>query len=71
MRLASRWVNAACVATGIFAVTSGAALADVKIGVTLSATGPAASTPLHYPILARDGLPKPLRPGATWLSSIS
>ena len=29
MRLASRWVNAACVATGIFAVTSGAALADV------------------------------------------
>ncbi|WP_233865418.1 ABC transporter substrate-binding protein [Paraburkholderia adhaesiva] len=43
MRLALRWVNAACVVSGIFAVTSGAAFADVKIGVTLSATGPAAS----------------------------
>ncbi|RQH06108.1 ABC transporter substrate-binding protein [Paraburkholderia dinghuensis] len=43
MRLALRWVNAACVVSGIVAVTSGAAFADVKIGVTLSATGPAAS----------------------------
>ncbi|CAG9194775.1 Branched-chain amino acid ABC transporter substrate-binding protein [Paraburkholderia tropica] len=38
-----RWMNAACVATGMLAATAGAAHAEVKIGVTLSATGPAAS----------------------------
>ena len=43
MRLALRWISAACVATGMCAATAGAAWADVKIGVTVSATGPAAS----------------------------
>ncbi|MFP3747661.1 branched-chain amino acid ABC transporter substrate-binding protein, partial [Achromobacter sp. SIMBA_011] len=43
MQLVWRWMNAACVATGVLAATAGVAHADVKIGVTLSATGPAAS----------------------------
>ncbi|HTH61814.1 MAG TPA: ABC transporter substrate-binding protein [Paraburkholderia sp.] len=43
MQLALRWIATACVATGMFAATAGVAVADVKIGVTVSATGPAAS----------------------------
>jgi len=43
MQLALRWITAACVAAGVFAATTGAAFADVKIGVSVSATGPAAS----------------------------
>src|SRR5213595_3526506 len=43
MKSALRWISAAWVATGVCAAWSGHAFADVKIGVTLSATGPAAS----------------------------
>src|ERR1700761_672288 len=43
MKSALRWISAALVATGVCAAWSGAALADVKIGITVSATGPAAS----------------------------
>ena len=43
MKLALRWMRAALVATGVSAAWSGHAFADVKIGVTVSATGPAAS----------------------------
>lgn len=43
MKSALRWISAALVATGVSAAWSGHAFADVKIGVTLSATGPAAS----------------------------
>lgn len=43
MKSASRWMGAAWVATGVSAAWSGHAFADVKIGVTVSATGPAAS----------------------------
>src|ERR1700758_2322733 len=43
MNSALRWMSAALIATGVSAVWSGHAFADVKIGVTVSATGPAAS----------------------------
>lgn len=43
MKSALRWISAALVATGISAAWSSHAFADVKIGVTVSATGPAAS----------------------------
>src|ERR1700748_257191 len=43
MNSALRWMSAALVATGVSAAWSGHAFADVKIGVTVSATGPAAS----------------------------
>ncbi len=43
MKSALRWISAALVATGVSAAWSGHAFADVKIGVTVSATGPAAS----------------------------
>jgi len=43
MQLVWRWVGAACVATGVLAATAGRASADANIGVTLSATGAAAS----------------------------
>ncbi|CAB3765258.1 ABC transporter substrate-binding protein [Paraburkholderia humisilvae] len=43
MKSALRWISAALVATGLSAAYSGPAAADVKIGVTVSATGPAAS----------------------------
>src|SRR6201996_2597263 len=43
MKSALRWISAALVATGVSAAWSGYAFADVKIGVTVSATGPAAS----------------------------
>src|ERR1700730_5512222 len=43
MKSALRWMSAALVATGVSAAWSGHAFADVKIGVTVSATGPAAS----------------------------
>src|ERR1700744_25741 len=43
MNSALRWISAALVATGVRAAWSGHAFADVKIGVTVSATGPAAS----------------------------
>src|SRR5690242_15949333 len=43
MKSALRWISAAWVATGVCAAWSGHAFADVKIGVTVSATGPAAS----------------------------
>ena len=43
MKSALRWISAALVATGVSATWSGHAFADVKIGVTVSATGPAAS----------------------------
>jgi len=43
MKLALRWIAAALVAMGTSAWFSTQALADVKVGVTVSATGPAAS----------------------------
>jgi len=43
MKSAMRWISAACVAAGMTGAWSGHAWADVKIGVTVSATGPAAS----------------------------
>ena len=43
MKSALRWISAALVATGVSAAWSGPVFADVKIGVTVSATGPAAS----------------------------
>jgi len=43
MKSALRWISAALVAAGVCATYSGAACADVKIGMTVSATGPAAS----------------------------
>lgn len=43
MKLALRWIAAALVATGTSAWFSTQALADVKVGVSVSATGPAAS----------------------------
>jgi branched-chain amino acid transport system substrate-binding protein len=43
MKSALRWISAALVATGVSAAWSCHAFADVKIGVTVSATGPAAS----------------------------
>ena len=43
MKSAMRWISATCVAAGVLAAWSGAASAQVKIGVTVSATGPAAS----------------------------
>ena len=43
MKFTLRWIGAALAATGMAAGWSGHALADVKIGVTVSATGPAAS----------------------------
>ncbi|MGF6902455.1 hypothetical protein P3T22_003733 [Paraburkholderia sp. GAS348] len=43
MKSALRWMSAALVATGLSAAWSGHAFADVKSGVTVSATGPAAS----------------------------
>ena len=43
MKSALRWISAAWVAAGVSAAWSGPAFADVKIGVTVSATGPAAS----------------------------
>ncbi|MGH8777688.1 hypothetical protein [Paraburkholderia sp.] len=42
MKLALRWVSLASVVAGVFGVTGKAAFADVKIGVTASATRPAA-----------------------------
>jgi branched-chain amino acid transport system substrate-binding protein len=43
MKSAMRWISAASVAVGVTAAWSSHAWADVKIGVTVSATGPAAS----------------------------
>ena len=43
MKSALRWISAALVAAGVSAAWSTHAFADVKIGVTVSATGPAAS----------------------------
>ena len=43
MKSALRWISAALVAAGVSAAWSSHAFADVKIGVTVSATGPAAS----------------------------
>ena len=43
MKLASRWISTAAFAASVSAVVSTQAFADVKIGVTLSETGPAAS----------------------------
>ncbi len=40
---ALRWFSAALVAAGACTAWSGPAFADVKIGITVSATGPAAS----------------------------
>jgi hypothetical protein len=42
MKSVLRWMSAALVATGISAAWSSHAFAGVKIGVTISATGPAA-----------------------------
>ncbi|HZZ06252.1 ABC transporter substrate-binding protein [Paraburkholderia sp.] len=43
MKSSLRWMSAAWVATGVSAAWNGHAFADVKIGVTVSTTGPAAS----------------------------
>src|SRR5471030_2220262 len=43
MKLALRWLSTAAFVASVSAVVSTQAFADVKIGVTLSATGPAAS----------------------------
>jgi hypothetical protein len=43
MKLVLRWISTAVVVASAFSVMSSQAFADVKIGVTLSATGPAAS----------------------------
>ncbi len=43
MKLALRWISTAAFVASVSAVVSTQAFADVKIGVTLSATGPAAS----------------------------
>src|ERR1700741_5622260 len=43
IKSAMRWISAASVAVGVTAAWSSHAWADVKIGVTVSATGPAAS----------------------------
>ena len=43
MKLALRWISTAAFAASVSAVVSTQAFADVKIGVTLSETGPAAS----------------------------
>lgn len=43
MLAAVRWISAACAVAGAGAMLAGTAWADVKIGVTVSATGPAAS----------------------------
>jgi branched-chain amino acid transport system substrate-binding protein len=43
MKSAMRWISAASVVVGVTAAWSSHAWADVKIGVTVSATGPAAS----------------------------
>ncbi len=43
MKLVLRWISTAVFAASASSVMSSQAFADVKIGVTLSATGPAAS----------------------------